>query len=859
MSLARFALAAGAWAAVGCAPLPTIDIGVCGNAVIDAGEDCDTFDRYGSSCRPPGESGACHLDCSRDEDGTRAPCPAGWGCNEDATCRRPTADFEAPIASESGNGLSLISGDFDGDGRSDLIGQEPLDAAQQTRLRFHYFDDRGRVSDTRAFPKVMTAPMVADISRDGRSDVLFSDRRLALLLGASDRSFVPDPFSSYRVARSGIRMFPLYTSEGSPVLAMSALEGVTGFFVPDESADSLRRVLTLPKGIEWLAGDPVPGNVIEGEQASPCIDLVFAFDGETSFSLVDFCSRAAAGAPLTFRETAIEKRIALDPPAPIHTAPILADIDGDGHLDALVGADGKAYFARGDGSTLATATPYRWWRTTIYPATPTESRRVDVTSETIEMPLAAADLSADGAIDFVFPDKLMVSVPGSGLDAPQYRMDNEQFGEPWTEVRIGDLNRDGKLDVVAASKGRLDLDYFNGTNSEHLPHVSITTKDPVHHLTLGDFDGDGVDDAAFTEFANVDEDTYLLHIAFGNLAGGPSAPKRIASLSGVEQIETLRTPSICNLMVSSLEHNGSDSTGVLTFFDGNADRIPLAGYELTNFASTGSLGAREIVGISTGSLINGTSRDALVLATPVLSEPPTKPLEWEFWLMRSLDGTARQAQSLPTQLDATLRPGMYQSNRVRINLASGAADLDGDGVDEALFAMPTTDELRCGLVTVGARDDNFRAPRLTFLDEPCLEPRLGTVDANGDGAADVLLIVGPTETSERRLLVLWNDGAGNFESQRVDVVSGSKDTPRAFTVLPASLVRPLSIAYVTDDAVKTMSLKVQDAGFTPPLKVAAARTGSGIASGDFDGDGVLDLALAEAGAISVLRARLDVP
>ena len=291
MSLPRLALAASLVLAASCAPMPTIQHDVCGNAIIDPGEDCDTFAIGDSECRAPGEAGACHLDCSKSGEGERGACPEGWGCSVAGICQRATEDFDEPVAFEAGSDLTLLSGDFDGDGRSDLVGQEQLDAVQRTRLRFHYFDAAGRLSDTRAFPKVLTAPVVAELSKDDRSDVLFSDQRLGLLLGSDDRSWVPEAFGSYRVQDHPLLMFQLTIYEGAPVVAVSTLEDVTGLFIPIEDEGELRLVLTLPKGVEALVGPPVTGNVIEGDLRSPCDEAALAYLGATAFSLIDLCFR----------------------------------------------------------------------------------------------------------------------------------------------------------------------------------------------------------------------------------------------------------------------------------------------------------------------------------------------------------------------------------------------------------------------------------------------------------------------------------------------------------------------------------------------------------------------------------------
>src|SRR5262245_60201846 len=86
----------------GCATLEPLTPGACGNGVIDdATEDCDTFPEKagadGHRCREPGSVGACHFACGT-EDGVTLQCPAGYGCGEDAICRRASGSFGDPIA-----------------------------------------------------------------------------------------------------------------------------------------------------------------------------------------------------------------------------------------------------------------------------------------------------------------------------------------------------------------------------------------------------------------------------------------------------------------------------------------------------------------------------------------------------------------------------------------------------------------------------------------------------------------------------------------------------------------------------------------------------------------------------------------
>ena len=148
----------------GCTDFPTFPKGECGNRVIEAPEDCDYFGlEKGTICRPKGTDGECHLDCSV-HNGVRTPCPKGWGCDSESICRTPSGRFESASDPVDVGAWSLASGDFDGDGRGDVMSLEPLDSVGATRLRFHYFDAQSKVEQTLAFPKIVLSPVVANVS-----------------------------------------------------------------------------------------------------------------------------------------------------------------------------------------------------------------------------------------------------------------------------------------------------------------------------------------------------------------------------------------------------------------------------------------------------------------------------------------------------------------------------------------------------------------------------------------------------------------------------------------------------------------------------------------------------------------------
>jgi hypothetical protein len=839
-----------------CADLPPISAGQCGNGVVEPPETCDTFAPDGElSCRPPGTVGACRLDCRRRADGVRPACPAGWGCDTEGICLKPTGAFVPLTEIEVGAAYWLLAGDFDGDGRADVVSREPMDALGRTRMRVHFFGEDGTLDATRDFPKSSATPQVVDLTEDGRSDLVFTESRVGVLLGRADRSLVPETFSSYRFREARVRTISLLDEwlVNVPALAtLTVIDGVAGVYVPDQTG--LMRGMGGPQlTVEDLAGDLVTGDVIEGRESSPCRELIMAAREATSFWVVDMCTRDPLSGAVSWRAQAESSAIPLAPPAAIAGTPLVADMNGDGHLDVLVSAGNQLYVAYGDGQRLAPATPYS------LPAAgqaPPENG----------MPLAAGDFTGDGAVDFVFENYLLLSHRAPSAPVPVYRPAHVNRAAPWTVARIADFNNDGWPDVVAASSDWLGVSFFNGSGTEVLAPFEIPTRQPVRMLDVADFDGDLVNDLALVESASAPINADTITIAFGNLAGPPLDPVPAARLGHVEQLSQFRDADFANLMVASTETVNGVKEGVLAWLEGSGDRALFAPYQLVS-ATEGSVFSAAALGVAVGEFAVPGRQDVLAMATA--GNPSA--FDDHFWLLPApLDPT-----NAPTRIGGTLEgrltPIVASGFQLRIAVAAAVADFDGNGRDEAVWAMPADQDQSCGVTFTALRPDGtlgVAAGGTMFVDEPCIGPQVATVDADGDGAADVVLLTGAPGGPDRKLFVFWNDGQGGFSASNATRIGAVADSPQQFAVLPATPAtsetsttsdRSIGFAYVTEDRAAVVTATGAPRLFGAPKVVAALQGGTGITAADVDGDGIDDLALAAAGNLRLLRAELKVP
>jgi hypothetical protein len=311
------------------------------------------------------------------------------------------------------------------------------------------------------------------------------------------------------------------------------------------------------------------------------------------------------------------------------------------------------------------------------------------------------------------------------------------------------------------------------------------------------------------------------------------------------------------------------------------DRIPLAPYTLTSFASNGSTDAAIAFGLVAGRFTSERDGDVVALA----SDEPFGS-NTAFWLGPEI----RTSSSSPLRMDdlsPTLQPIAANGLNVTVMLASTSADLDGDGFDESIWLMPYRSETpdaeggpprdQCSIMILrtpfGTTTPVADAP--IVLDEPCTRPAVSAVDVDADDRPDLVLLTGDTENAEpqgkliaplesasrpaptkKQLSILWNDGAGNFAPDQGALLSAVDESPEAFTTLARSTQQPFRVVYITDTAVRLVSATTFPRTLASPLTLTEVEGATGIVSGDIDGDGIIDLAIAASGDVRILRAAL---
>ena len=460
--------------AVGCADFPSLDRGVCGNKIVEAGEDCD--DPGDERCTKPGSLGACRRIC--DPDDPTPDCAPGQVCG-DGICRSPSDGFDPdPLVIMEEGALWLEVGDFDGDGRHDLAMQ-----FDEPDLKLAFIAPPLEFDLVSLAEGIVGLPAVGDLTGDDADD---------LFVVHEATSAEPNAVSLWRGAvgthQPRLAYFATLTNVGADSRLLSPtpapdriLELLDENHTKHWSSGAVDAVDVDPIGIDGKdLGTHVAVRDIDGGECSngavfPRQEIALAVQGEHSVQIASTCGGTS---PFEFLP-----EVQLPAGTAGAAGAFFAQAEGDTNLDLFVQtADGRVLIAHGAGDGTFHSEPG---------ITDGQFSATPVLGMGTAQLRAVANFDLDPQLEFVTDEHYYPCV-GDGCTRVAWEY-------PMSSAVVVDINADGVLDLAGADEDGLVLRLGAPEAAVHFNEHRVDVAGPVRNLVVGDFNRDSVEDVAYVE------------------------------------------------------------------------------------------------------------------------------------------------------------------------------------------------------------------------------------------------------------------------------------------------------------------------------------------------------------------------
>jgi hypothetical protein len=525
-----------------------------------------------------------------------------------------------------------------------------------------------------------------------------------------------------------------------------------------------------------------------------------------------------------------------------------ADFNGDGKLDLAVASSGNnsASILLGNGNGTFQA-PVN------YPAGTKPYR------------LALGDFNGDGKPDIAVADEgnyrangavtiLLGNGNGTFLTGASYTTGPTAVG-----IAVGDLNGDGKQDLVATAAGTAQqgtgnavfILLGNGNGTFQAPsHFTYATGASPDGVAVADFNGDGKADLAIANYYG-----NSMSVLLGNGNGTFGSPTSYAVGSSPFP---LYTP---NVTVADLNQDGKADLVVTDAGDGNAwvflgngNGTFQPGVNYAAGGGTQSVGVGDFngdgkpdvatanIGANSVTVLLGNGNGTFpALPQVVTGAEPSGVAAADFNGDGKLDMvTANYASSTMSVLlgngNGTFQPAVNTATAAGPQ-AIAVGDFNNDGKPDVATANYMGNSVS---VLIGNGDGTFKSAVNYAIDG--IGEAVAVGDFRGDGKVDLVT----ADSSANMVSLLLGNGNGTFQAA-VNLPVGT--TPIALAVADVNGDGKLDVATANQGSNGVSLLLGNGNGtFQAPINVAAGTKPSSLAVADVNGDGKLDLAVTDVGS-----------
>jgi hypothetical protein len=754
----------------------------------------------------------------------------------------PSAPF-APLATFGLNGLprGAVVADFNGDGRPDLAfaNFNESDTVSVLLNRTSSGATSPSFAPQQTFATGLGFPIsvaVGDFNGDGKPDLVVSDNQwgaVSVLLnttpaGAATPSFTPErQFIVGDTLPVGVAVGD-FNGDGKPDIAVADSDfGTVSVLLnntpPGATTPDFAHVQTFVAGGQprWVGVGDFNGD------GKPDL-AVTNFDSNTVSVLLNTTAAGATAASFAAQQTFA---VGSSP-----TGVTVADLNGDGRPDLAVADSGAASV-----SVLLNNTP-------AGAATPTFAPQQTFTTDNNPYSVVAQDVNGDGRPDLAvanagtFPSRghsvsVLLNTAAAGATSPRFAPQQTfTTGQTPVAVAVGDFNGDGQPDLAVTNQDTDNVSVLLNrrvpvvATASFAPQQNFATGDASVAVAVGDFNGDGKPDLVIANrFANT------VSVLLNTTPAGATAP----SFGPQQTFATGSGP--VKVVVGDFNGDGKPDLAVVNFNLTGPDSVSVLLNTTPANATTPSFAAQQTFAtgmFSTGLAVGDFNGDGRLDLAATNREGATGPGSVSVLLNTTPPGATTASFAAQRTFATGLSPD---------SVAVG--DFNGDGKADLAIANAGGTSLSVLLNTTvtGATIPSF-APQQTFT-TGLGPSSVAVGDFNGDGRPDLVAINFGDNTVSALLNTTPPGATTASFAPQVSFSAGISPAWVAVGDFNGDGHPDLAVANdFPNDAVSVLLNATPPGATTPsfglPQSFATGSRSHAVAVGDFNGDGKPDLAVA---------------